>query len=224
VKPIAVVAVVLLSFPRVARAEQPPPEQPLYWSPGHRTTSRLPGEIEDTQIGGRGDGVYGRFDGMFDVGLLAGAEIDEHAPAAAAVATIHYMFTAGLRVAYSDALGDAHATSARTLSLGVDFRPAFIPRWSNALEIGSGFGDLVIDSISLGLGGYFREPPGRAFGDRRGLELSLGFGLPVLAAASGPWLGVRGALRWDDPGAQNARGANALALITFGWHFMVGGS
>jgi hypothetical protein len=222
-KPVVAFAGLGLLWPVAARADEPPRAEPTYWSPGRRTTSRLPNEIGETRIGSSGDGVYGRFDGLFDVGLEAGAELDEHAPVTTAVATVHYMFTAGLRVAYADALGDRSATSARALSLGVDFRPAFIPRWSNALEAGSAFGDLVVDSISLGIGAYFREPPGGSFGDRRGLEVSLGCGLPVLGTASGPWLAARGALRWDDPGAARGGEANALAVVTFGWHFMVGG-
>jgi hypothetical protein len=206
-----------------ARAEDAPRDPPRYWSPGQRTTSQLPSEIGERETDGAGDGVYGRFDGLFDVAVEAGAELDGRVAAGAAAASIHYLFTAGLRIGYADALGNDHAASERILSLGVDVRPAFIPRWSNALQTGSGFGDLVIDSISLGLGGYFRQPEGRSFGDRRGLELSLGVGLPVVGQASGPWLGARGLLRWDDPGDRHAAGADAVALLTFGWHVAVGG-
>jgi hypothetical protein len=103
-------------------------------------------------------------------------------------------------------------------------RPAFIPRWSNNLEVGSSLVDLVIDSISLGVGGYFREPRGRSLGDRRGFEMSLGVGVPFTGKVEGPWFGARGLLRWDDPGSASAPSAEVVGLATVGFHFMVGGS
>jgi len=193
------------------------------WQPGHRTTSRLPNEIDAERTARTGDGVYGRFDGLFDVAVEAGAAFDEDAPSGAVLASAHYMFMAGIYASYADGLGDANRATRRSLSFGVDVRPAFIPRWSNNLQIGNGLADLVIDSISLGVGAYFREPRGRTFGDARGLEVSLGFGIPLTSDVEGPWLGARGYLRWDDPGASGAPPAEAIGLATLGWHFMVGG-
>jgi len=193
------------------------------WDPGHPTTSRLPNEIDANHATSVGDGVYGRFDGLFDVGLEVGASFDSSATSGAAVASLHYMFMAGVYVGYADAFGGDDARSLRTLSFGVDLRPAFIPRWSNNLQVGNSLTDLVIDSISLGAGGYFRTPRGRSFGDVRGLELSLGVGVPLTGTVDGPWFGARGALRWDDPGAHDAPSAEVVGLATLGWHFMVGG-
>lgn len=199
-----------------ARAESEP------WEPGHRTTSHLPAEIDADRAAGAGDGVYGRFDGLLDLGLEAGALFDGGAPSGAVLASLHYMFMAGFYVGYSDAFAKDESTR-RAVSFGVDVRPAFIPRWSNNLQLGNGFTDLVIDSISLGVGAYFRTPRGGSFGDRRGLDVSLGFGVPLVGQVDGPWLGVRGYLRWDDPTAQHAPGAEALGLATLGWHFMAFG-
>jgi hypothetical protein len=82
--------------------------------------------------------------------------------------------------------------------------------------------DLAIDSISIGMGVYFHEPPHGSFGDRRGFELSLGFGIPLSNGMAGPWLGARGQLRWDDPRGREARSGEASALLTAGYHWVTG--
>ncbi len=192
------------------------------WQPGHRTTSRLPSEVDAERASGSGDGVYGRFDGLFDVAVNLGAAFDADGPSGEALASVHYMFMAGIYATYAEAFSDGDRTTRRSLSFGVDLRPAFIPRWSNNLQLGKSYFDLVIDSISLGVGAYFREPSRGSFGDRRGLEVSLGFGVPLTSDVEGPWLGGRGYLRWDDPGAYGAPAAQAIGLATLGWHFMVG--
>jgi hypothetical protein len=202
---------------KTARAEEPP-----LFLPGDRTTSRLPGEMTHLDQS-RTDGVYGRFEHPFDLGLDGGAELGDAGAAGALLVSLHYLYMAGIYVAYSDALGQGSLPSSRSVSFGVDLRPAFIPRWTKGMQEGPGFVDLTVDSISLGLGAYFREPRERPFGDRRGLELSLGFGVPLVGIAEGPWLGARGVLRWDDPSEKSSEAARAAALLTFGWHFGLGG-
>jgi hypothetical protein len=195
-------------------------EEPPLFLPGDRTTSSLPGDMQGAD-GMRTDGVYGRFDGLFDLGVAAGLE-QRDGPAAAALVTLHYLFMAGIYASYTDGLGGDGLASSRTGSLGVDVRPAFIPRWSAAMQEGPSFLDLALDSISIGMGAYLRQPDGRSFGDRRGFELSLGFGAPLAGTATGPWLGARGLLRWDDPAEKAREAARAAALVTLGWHFAVG--
>lgn len=212
-------ALIASSCPKVARAET----RFVPWQPGRRTTNTLPNEVDAERPVRSGDGVYGRFDGLFDVSLDVGAAFDGDGASGAALASVHYMFMAGVYASYADAFDGARATR-RSASFGVDMRPAFIPRWSNNLQIGSSLPDLVIDSISLGVGAYFREPAGGVFGDKRGLEVSLGFGVPFTNTVEGPWLGARGYLRWDDPGASHAPSGEAIALVTVGWHFMTGGT
>jgi hypothetical protein len=217
---IALSLAVLLSTPAVARAEDTKPKQ---WEPGRRTTSKLPTEVDADAEASAGDGVYGRFDGLFDIGLELGAAFDSSATSGAALASIHYMYMAGVYAGYADAFGGDAAARARTVSFGVDMRPAFIPRWSNNLQSGSSLTDLVIDSISFGVGAYFAQPQGGSLGDRKGLELSLGVGIPLMGRVDGAWLGARGYLRWDDPGVSSAPPAEVVGLATLGFHFMVGG-
>jgi hypothetical protein len=195
-------------------------EPPLFL-PGDRTTSKVAGEVEPSSEQ-HSDGVYGRFDGLFDLGLEGGAELRDRGTAGAALVSLHYLFMAGVYAEYTDALGGATLESTRTASFGVDVRPAFIPRWSNGLQEGPSVVDLTLDSISLALGAYFREPRDQSFGDRRGLELSLGFGVPLTGWAEGPWLAARGILRWDDPGDKSREAARPAALLMVGWHFTLG--
>jgi hypothetical protein len=139
------------------------------------------------------DGVYGRFEGDLDFGLGAGAEASEGDWRGALRFTLHYFSTAGIYFSYRDAF-DSNAEVPRAFSVGVDMRPAFIPRWSKNMQQGPGFLDLTLDSISLGLGAFWQEARGRSFAAERGFETSLGFGVPLIGRATGPWIETRGQL------------------------------
>jgi hypothetical protein len=158
--------------------------------------------------------VYGRLDGAFDLGLSAGAEFGSDSPAGNARASLHYYSMAGVYAEYVDAFRDDHPTS-RLVSLGVDLRPLFVPRWAKSWEAGPGTLDLVIDSLSLSLGAFFASPRGSALGDARGLDLSLGFGVPLTGHAAGPWVRTRGTLRWNEPADR------ALATLLVGWDWVL---
>ena len=207
---------VVLFCAEKARAAEPP-----IFQPGDRSTSPLPNEIHGSDER-PADGVYGRFDAAFDLGLHGGAELRDDGAAGAALVSLHYLFMAGVYAAYTDALGGSSLESTRTASFGVDLRPAFLPRWSKAWEEGPSLVDLTVDAISVGVGVYFREPRDHAFGDRRGLEVSLGFGVPLGGHAEGPWVGARGLLRWDDPSRNSGEAAHAAGLVTLAWHFGLG--
>lgn len=157
------------------------------------------------------DGVYDRFDGDLDLGLALGAELGSAGdPAFAMRASAHYFAIAGV---YAQGRLQSGADSAPSLlALGIDFRPLFVPRWAKGYETGPGFLDLTLDSLSLNLGGFWanRDTPGKG---PRGLEAGLGFGIPLLGRAAGPWLEARGLLRWPD--AERREEAVFLALS---WH------
>jgi hypothetical protein len=180
---------------------------------GRETTSKVRGELEADHIRESNDGVYGRFDGDLDLGLGAGARFDASGErfSLGTRLSAHYFSLAGIYLEYADALGQSE-TDARSLGFGVDLRPLFVPRWSQDMQGGSAFGNLTLDSISLGLGAYYAEPEGQSFGDERGFSASLGIAFPLALYATGPWLELRGGLDFPDRG--DTRGT-VLALLSF---------
>jgi hypothetical protein len=209
-----------LAAPSVARAAPSESFSEPGWDPGRRVTSTLPNEVRPSDELGASDGIYGRFDGSFDLGVDVGAEVDGAGAGGAAQVSLHYLYMAGIYGSYADALGGEGVQSSRIVSFGVDLRPLFIARWTKNMERGPALLDLALDTISIGFGAYFRKPPGEDFADRRGIELSGGFGVPLAGSADGPWLGARGLLRWEDDGA--APPVRAAGLFTLGWHVLFG--
>jgi hypothetical protein len=138
-----------------------------------------------------GDGAYGRFDGDLDLGFGAGmsAGFGSGDLGVGLRTTAHWYSTVGLFVGYSESIRKRHVE--RRGGAGIELEPLFLLRWSEALERGPALLDLTLDSLSLGVGYFLLEPVGRGFGSRRGLELSMGLGLPLLGTAGGPWLEAR---------------------------------
>lgn len=188
------------------------------WDPGRRTTSRVAGEVSEDPKASRGDGVYGRFDGDFDLGVGLGAELGDDAARGAVRLSLHYFSTIGVTFGHAETLGAEDPRLERISSAGLDLKPAFLPRWSNDLERGPAFVDLTLDSLSVGVAAFFAEPAGASFGETHGLELTVGLGLPLLGRASGPWLEARGLFRWPDPAAIPAEGSDASLLLLLSWH------
>jgi hypothetical protein len=190
-------ATLLLGSP--AYAEDHPPEK--------RVHAPLPGS----------DGVYGRFDGNLALALSAGAELEAGEPRGALKLSAHYLWTAGVYARYSDAFGSADERPARVASLGVDVRPLFLPRFALDLEHGPALLDLALDSLSLNAGAYFGKPGGASFGDARGFETGIGFGVPFLGEARGPWLEARAERRFADHGENAWLFTLALAYHAMAW-------
>jgi len=161
-----------------------------------------------------GDGAYGRFDGDLDLGFGAGAAtyLVTEDVAFALRATAHWYSTAGLYLSYSESLG-AEVVERRG-AIGLELEPLFLVRWSQGLETGPALLDLTLDSLSLGAGYLLADPVGRDFGASRGVELSLGFGVPLLATAGGPWLEARAG--WFLPKS----GREVSAVVFLSWHFL----
>jgi hypothetical protein len=194
-------------------------QQPESSAAGERGAALRPGAGPAADAP-RPDGVYGRFDGDLDLGFGAGATVERDGAGAAAWGSMHYFSTVGGYVSYRDALDGAAAVT-RSLAAGVDLRPAFIPRWAENLEQGPGWLDLTIDSWSLGLGAFWDSTAGGAFGERRGLEASLGIGLPVFASAQGPWLRARGTFRWPEHSGTSTGRAEPSLLLLLCWHVLL---
>src|SRR5450432_240136 len=160
------------------------------------------------------DGVYDRFDGDLDLGLGLGAEFGSAGSAAPVVrGTAHYFSIAGLYAAGRFKAG--HASAPSLFDFGVDVRPLFVPRWAKGYETGPALFDLTLDSLSLSLGAFWAAKSDRGE-TARGLEASLGFGLPLLAAAAGPWLEARGVLRYPDSGPRDE-----AVIVALAWHGFV---
>ncbi|WP_437593269.1 hypothetical protein [Sorangium sp. So ce1000] len=172
-----------------------------------------------------GDGAYGRLDGDLELRAGAGASFADGGPALCARGAAAYLSTAGLYAHYTDALGAERAPVARSIAGGVFIQPLFLARYASDLERGAPWLDLFLDSLALGVGSFWEAPRGAGFAAEPGLELSLSLDVPLLGDATGPFLDLRGALRFRGPelsGDEGPRDAQrALVSITLGWHHVV---
>jgi hypothetical protein len=158
------------------------------------------------------DGVYDRFDGDLDLGMAVGAEFGSAGRVDPALrASAHYFSIAGVYLSGRIKAGDGSAPS--LFGAGVDLRPLFVPRWAKGYETGPDFLDLTLDSLSLSLGAYWSERASRSPDSSTGFDAQFGFGVPLLASASGPWLEARGALRYPD-----AAPREEAVIIALAWH------
>jgi hypothetical protein len=192
---IASLALALVAFaggavaPRTARAAEPP------------RRAHLPGS----------DGVYGRLDGNLALAGGLGAELEGGEPRGQLRLSAHYLWTAGVYGRYSDAFGSEDSRPARIASLGIDLRPLFLPRFALDHQQGPALVDLTLDSLSLSAGAFFAPD-----GDR-GFETGVGFGVPLLMRAAGPWLEARAERRFADRGEDAWLFSVMLSLHVFSW-------
>lgn len=175
------------------------------------------------------DTTYGRVDGDLSVVLGLGATVAPRGPRTAADLRFRYLDTVGIFADYEDgALVKSGSEPRRVFAAGLELRPLFLGRWLRGLELESARIDLLIDSIGLELGAAFAQPEGSPFGSRPGLQAGLGLEIPVLAQASGPWLGVHGGVRWSDSAVSGGtvEGPDdraAFLTLTVAWHQFFGG-
>ena len=198
----ALVACLLVARPSLAADTAPAPQ-------------RLRGEIDPDAERGESDGVYGRFDGDLDLGLAAGANLSLTSKDVGAGARVNalWYFSAGPYLSYAERVSGG-SESNRRAGFGLELRPLFLPRWALDLERGPAFLDLTLDSLSFAVGAFVATPAEGDFGERRGVELSAGLGVPLLAEAPGPWLEVRALLDLPNDGPREA-----LITISLAYHF-----
>lgn len=161
----------------------------------------------------RADGDYGRMASDWTMSVTGQLELAPGGPAGSVRAAAHYCWMAGVYAGASAPSG--FPNSGGTYGLGVDLRPAFLPRWSLDLEHGPSYLDLWLDSFSLGLGAYWQTPEHDAFARERGFEASLGFGFPLQGHAHGLWFDARGLVRLPDA----PRDADWGGQLGLGWHW-----
>jgi hypothetical protein len=178
------------------------------------------------------DTTYGRVDG--DLGFVGGAgvAVGARTPRAALDLRLRYLDTAGVFITYEDgsifSSAETRADPRRVLAGGIEIRPLFLARWLRGRETGVGHLDLAIDSLGLELGAFTSQPDGASsLAERPGLQLGMGLELPVLAQASGPWIGLHPGVRWSDAalGGDPVRVPSDRALylaITLSWHQLFG--
>ncbi len=169
------------------------------------------------------DPSYGRINGDIEVVGGVGGVVAPRGLRAEAEARLRYLDSAGIFATIEDAGVLGSRSEPRTVMVaGLELRPLFLFRWLKGHETRRPWLDLAVDSIGLDLGAMFEQPSGQGFGARRGLEFGLGIELPLLTRASGPWMDVRGALRWSDAalgsGVEGADDLQAVLEITIAWH------
>jgi hypothetical protein len=174
--------------------------------------------------GGSVDPTYGRIDGDIGIVVGAGGAIAPRGPRAEAELRLRYLETAGLFVAYEDAeIWGSSSEPRRVLLMGLELRPLFLFRWLQGHETRCAWFDLALDSIGLELGAVVQQPAGAEFASQLGLDVGLGIELPILERATGPWIGIRSALRWGEAtlGSGVVRDADdrqVVVVVTLAWH------
>ncbi|WP_394822575.1 hypothetical protein [Pendulispora albinea] len=172
------------------------------------------------------DASYGRIEGDLSVSVGLGGTLAARGPRAAGDLRFRYLDTVGAFGTYEESF-DGASEPARVVAVGAEVRPMFVARWLQGRELGIPRLDLTIDSFGLELGAFFAQPHGQSFGSKRGLQAGLGLEFPILARASGPWIGVHGGLRWSDDALGGAPIAGpgdraAYLTITVAWHAFFG--
>lgn len=183
------------------------------------------GASREALAAGGVDASYGRARGDVTLVAGAGAVVAQPGPRGEVELRVRYLEVAGLFASYEDALGSA-AEPRRVFATGLEVRPLFLFRWLDDREASEARLDLVVDSIGLELGAAFEQPYGAAFSSRPGAQVGLMIELPVLASATGPWIGLHAGVRWSDAalagGSTDSPDDRALYLsITAAWHQVV---
>ncbi len=167
------------------------------------------------------DGAYGRLAGDLALAAQVGATAGQHGVSACGRLTTTYLQSGGLYFQYNDGLGFEGQVMARSLAAGFEIRPFFIGRFVNDLERGPALLDLLVDSLSLGLG-LQRSWHNPRFCKKHdgdgcavlGMEVSVGLQLSLLPRANSPFIALHGAYRWSQPTSSSTEQPPPQALLT----------
>jgi hypothetical protein len=140
----------------------------------------------------------------------------------AAHGRVRFVEVAGLFGTYEDSFSSG-VDPERVVTAGFELRPLFLGRFLLDYQFGNPYLDLALDSLGFEMGLYWPEPVGASMANRAGVVLGGALEVPILPHASGPWIGVRGGMRFDADAA--SAGATALpwqrtpyGLFTLSWH------
>ncbi len=152
-------------------------------------------------------GVYGRLGGdlvlsVEALGAFQTSDSGEHG-AVSVAARARYLEMTGLALGYDRAFAP---TRRDALWLAVDFRPAWLARFTNDLEQGPRWLDLLLDSIGIELGAAWVRP-GETLGRGGGFGFVLGGGAELpLVWSRGDGLMLRVGARWISARTWDAQG------------------
>lgn len=195
-----------------------PPPDPVSSRTHDSLVQGLGPEDDPLASSGPGDGVYGRFNGDFSLSLGVGGQIDFSAEQILPQVQLALRVYQAVGIYTTFAQGLEGDPLTRTASAGILLEPLFLLRWSEDKQSGYAFWDLTLDSLSLSVGAHWDQPRGANFGDASGVEAGVGFGVPLLARANGPWLRARGLVlsRPDAPAGA------AWLTVEWQWFFFGG--
>ena len=174
-----------------------------------------------------GDSSYGRLDGDSALAVSGGAAFDVHGVRASLDLRYRYLQTAGVFLTYEEGFG-AGSEPARLGVGGFELRPLFLGRYLTNLETFHPRLDMLVDSFALEVGAFVGQPAARDFGDVAGLSFGVGFELPLLPRASGPFIALRGSIRWSREALSAADPTNidviaCVLTVALGWQAIFGG-
>ncbi len=170
---------------------------------------------------------YGRVEGDVTWSAGVGAVVASGGPRAAGDLRLRYLDTAGLFATYEDAsLWGGGVDPRRVVAAGLEVRPLFLYRWLQGHESHRAWLDLTLDSLGLEVGTAWVQPVGASLASSAAIQVGLGAELPVGGAATGPWVGLHGGVRWSERALANgavatARDQDVFLAITVAWHQVV---
>jgi hypothetical protein len=176
---------------------------------------------------GTAEPTYGRFEGDMTLVAGAGAVAAARGPRAEAEVRLRYLESVGVFASYEDGpvLGSASVPE-RVLAVGAEVRPLFLARWLTGHETQRARIDLLFDSLGLELGAALAQPAASSFASRADVQAGVGLEIPFLRAATGPWLGLHGGVRWSQETLAAGRVGDAadrglFVAITLAWHEVI---